>query len=59
MPYIYLKKNETKWELFELKESLIYNGNNYFIKRFKADNFCDINSNIKIKGVLYENYFIW
>ena len=58
LPYIYLKKNEKKWELFELKESLIYNGNNYFIKRFKSDNFCDINSNIKIKGVLYENYFI-
>ena len=58
LPYIYLKKNEKKWEIYELKESLTYNGNYYFIKRFKADNFCDINSNIKIKGILYENFFV-
>ena len=58
LPYIYLKKNEKKWEIFELKEFLTYNGNNYFIKRFKAEKFCDINSNIKIKGILYENCFM-
>ena len=54
LPYFYLKKNEKKWEIFELKEFLTYNGNNYFIKRFKAESFCEINSSIKIKGVLYE-----
>lgn len=58
LPYIYLKKNENKWEIFELKESLAYNGHNYFIKRFNAESFCDINSCIKIKGVLYENFFM-
>ena len=57
-PYIYLKKSINNWEIFELKESLTYNGNHYFIRRFNPENFCDINSCIKIKGILYESFFV-
>ena len=57
-PYIYLNKNINNWEIFELKESLTYNGNHYFIRRFNPENFCDINSCIKIKGILYESFFV-
>ena len=55
--YIYLKKNNNNWEILELKESLTYNGNHYFIKRFNPESFCEINSCIKIKGILYESFF--
>ena len=57
-PFIYLKKKNNNWEIFELKENLTYNGNNYFIQRFNPENFCEINSYIKIKGILYESFFI-
>ena len=58
LPYVYLKRKDNNWELFELKEFLTYNGHNYFIKRFNAECFCELNSYIKIKGVLYENFFV-
>jgi hypothetical protein len=58
LPYIYLKKKDDNWEMFELKEFLTYNGHNYFIKRYDAETFCPINSYIIIKGVLYENFFV-
>ena len=58
LPYIYLKRKDNNWELFELKEFLKYNGHNYFIKRFNAESFCELNSYIKIKGILYENFFV-
>ena len=58
LPYIYLKRKDHNWELYELKESLIYYGHNYFIKRFNAECFCELNSYIKIKGILYENFFV-
>ena len=57
LPFVYLKRKDHNWELFELKESLTYNGHNYFIKRFNAESFCELNSYIKIKGILYENFF--
>jgi hypothetical protein len=58
LPYVYLKRKDHNWELIELKEFLAYNGHNYFIKRFNAECFYEINSFIKIKGILYENFFI-
>ena len=58
LPYVYLKRKDHNWELYELKESLIYNGHNYFIKRFNAECFYELNSYIKIKGILYENFFV-
>jgi len=58
LPYVYLKKKDNNWEMFELKEFLTYNGHNYFIKRYNAETFCQINSCIIIKGVLYENFFL-
>ena len=58
LPFVYLKRKDHNWELFELKESLTDNGHNYFIKRFNAESFCELNSYIKIKGILYENFFI-
>ena len=57
LPFVYLKRKDHNWELFELKESLTYNGHNYFIKRFNAECFYELNSYIKIKGILYENFF--
>ena len=58
LPYVYIKKKDNDWEMFELKEFLTYNGHNYFIKRYDAETFCPKNSCIIIKGVLYENYFV-
>ena len=58
LSYVYLKRKDHNWELYELKESLIYNGHNYFIKRFNAECFYELNSYIKIKGILYENFFV-
>lgn len=57
-PYIYFKKKDNKWEIYELKESLVYNGHNYFIKRFNPETFCEKNSYFNIKGILYENFFM-
>lgn len=54
--HLYLLERKNKnWESFQLNEFLNYKGNNYYIKRFNANNFCAINSYFKIKGVLYEN----
>ena len=58
LPYVYLKKKDNDWEIFELDEFLIYKNHNYFIKRFDANKFCKLNDFIKIKGVLYETSFI-
>ena len=58
LPFVYLKKKDNIWEMFELKEFLTYNGYNYFIKRYNAETFCQINSSIIIKGVLYEHFFL-
>ena len=58
LPYIYLKRKNTNWEIIELKESLEYNGHNYFIKRFNPETFCELNSYIKIKGILFESFFM-
>ena len=58
LPYVYLKKKNNSWEMIELKEFIAYNGHNYFIKRYNAEKFCQINSCILIKGVLYENFFL-
>ena len=58
LPYIYLKKKDNDWEIFELDEFLIYKNHNYFIKRFDANKFCKLNDFIKIKGVLYETSFM-
>lgn len=55
LPFIFLRKKNKNWESFQLTEFLNYKGNNYYIKRFNANNFCSINSYFKIKGVLYEN----
>ena len=57
LPFIFLRRKNNNWESFELKESLIYRGNNYFIKRFKTNNFAPINSYLKIKGLIYESWF--
>jgi hypothetical protein len=58
LPIIYLKKKNSNWEIIELKESLEYNGHNYFIKRFNPENFSELNSYIKIKGILFESFFM-
>ena len=58
LPIIYFKKKNTNWEIIELKESLEYNGHNYFIKRFNPETFCELNSYIKIKGILFESIFM-
>ena len=55
LPFIFIRKKNKNWESFQLTEFLNYKGNNYYIKRFNANNFCSINSYFKIKGVLYEN----
>jgi len=58
LPFVYMRKKDSNWELYELKEFLVYKGKNYFIKRFSVNNFCKENSFIKIKAVLYESSFI-
>ena len=58
LPFVYLRKKDNSWELYELKEFLVYKEKNYFIKRFNVNNFCKENSFIKIKAVLYESSFI-
>jgi hypothetical protein len=58
LPFVYMRKKDNNWELHELKEFLVYKGKNYFIKRFSVNNFCKVNSFIKIKAVLYESSFI-
>ena len=58
LPFVYLRKKDNSWELYELKEFLVYKGKNYFIKRLRVNNFCKVNSFIKIKAVLYESSFI-
>ena len=57
LPFVFLRRKNNNWESFELKESLTYKGNNYFIKRFKSCNFSPVNSYIKIKGIAYESWF--
>ena len=57
LPFVFLRRKNNNWESFELKESLTYKGNNYFIKRFKSNNFSPINSYVKIKGIIYESWF--
>ena len=54
VPMIFLRRKNRNWESFRLLEELKYKGNNYFIKRFKINNFCGINSYFKIKGIMYE-----
>ena len=56
LPFIFLRRKNRNWEHFQLDEFLIYKGNNYYIKRFPLNNFCNINSYFKIKGLLYESY---
>ena len=56
LPIIFMRKKNKNWECFQLNEFLNYKGNNYYIKRFSANNFCGPNSYFKIKGILYENY---
>lgn len=58
LPFVYIRRNENNWELFELKEYITYKSNNYFIKRFNANSFCENNSFFKIKGILYESSFL-
>ena len=55
LPFIFLRRKNKNWEFFQLDEFLNYKGNNYYIKRLNSNNFCNINSYFKIKGVLYEN----
>ena len=55
LPLIFLRRKNRNWEHFQLDEFLTYKGNNYFIKRFPVNNFCNINSYFKIKGLLYES----
>jgi hypothetical protein len=57
LPYVYLKKSGNNWEIFKLNEFITYKNNNYYIKRFDANNFCKKNDFIKIKGALYEAIF--
>ena len=54
LPIIFMRKKNKNWESFQLSEFLNYKGNNYYIKRFSANNFCSPNSYFKIKGILYE-----
>ena len=56
LPIIFMRKKNKNWECFQLNEFLKYKGNYYFIKRFSANNFCNPNSYLKIKGILYLNY---
>ena len=56
LPIIFMRKKNKNWECFQLSEFLNYKGNNYYIKRFPANNFFNLNSYFKIKGILYENY---
>ena len=55
LPIIFMRKKNKNWECFQLSEFLKYKGNNYYIRRFSANNFCNPNSYFKIKGILYEN----
>ena len=56
LPFIFMRRKNKNWEYFRLEEFLTYKGNNYYIKRFPAHNFCNINSYFKIKAFLYETY---
>ena len=56
LPIIFMRKKNKNWECFQLSEFLKYKGNNYYIRRFSANNFCNPNSYFKIKGILYENF---
>ena len=56
LPFIFLRRKNRNWEHFQLDEFLTYKGNNYYIKRFPLNNFCNIYSYFKIKGLLYESY---
>ena len=56
IPFIFIRRKNRNWEHFQLDEFLTYKGNNYYIKRFPVNNFCNINSYFKIKGLLYESY---
>lgn len=51
-----MRRKNKNWEFYKLDEFLTYKGNNYFIKRFSSNDFCNINSYFKIKGFLYETY---
>ena len=57
LPFVFVRRKNNNWESFELKESMIYKGNIYFIKRFKNNSFDSINSYLKVKGVVYESWF--
>ena len=52
LPLIFIRRKNRNWEHFQLDEFLTYKGNNYYIKRFSVNNFCNINSYFKIKGLL-------
>ena len=54
VPFIFLRRKNRNWEHYLLDEFLTYKGNNYYIKRFPVNNFCNMNSYFKIKGLLYE-----
>ena len=54
LPIVFLRRKYRNWEHFQLEEYLEFGGNSYFIKRFPIDNFCNINSYFKIKGLLYQ-----
>jgi hypothetical protein len=56
LPFIFMRRKNKNWEFYKLDEFLTYKGNNYFIKRFSSNDFCNINSYFKIKGFLYETY---
>lgn len=56
LPFIFMRRKNRNWEFYKLDEFLTYKGNNYFIKRFPSNDFCNINSYFKIKGFLYETY---
>jgi hypothetical protein len=56
LPFIFLRRKNRNWEHYLLDEFLTYKGNNYYIKRFPVNNFCNINSYFKIKGLLYETF---
>ena len=56
LPFIFLRRKNRNWEHYLLDEFLTYKGNNNYIKRFPVNNFCNINSYFKIKGLLYETF---
>lgn len=56
LPFVFMRRKNRNWEYFQLSEFLTFKNNNYYIKRFPTDNFCNINSYFKIKGLLYETY---